>query len=282
VENIGELLKELRIKKGLSIEDIQEITKIRSRYIQAIEEGNLDKLPGQFYAKAFIKAYAEVVELDPAVLAEYQESIPTPKLDEIPIKANMNSMANSPSKLGKWFAVSLVYILIGLVLLFGYMLYVTHSSNPSEEDSRGNPFQDRMDVTQDDEETNPDHQAEPMPTDTPEKEEIKINKLTTETFKGRQKDAYEVLADPEEPINIQLKFTDRCWFSIKTGGYEGKEFLTGTKNAGEETEVFPLNNEEILIHLGNAAGADIFVNDQKIDVGEVSDPKYISIIRMNQ
>src|SRR5690625_791893 len=64
IMQIGETLKEARMEKGLSLDDIQEMTKIQKRYLMAIEQGNYESLPGRFYARAFIKEYAQAVGLD--------------------------------------------------------------------------------------------------------------------------------------------------------------------------------------------------------------------------
>ena len=50
---IGEKLKEARLKKNLTLTDVENITKIRARYIQALEEENFKILPGNVYIKGF-------------------------------------------------------------------------------------------------------------------------------------------------------------------------------------------------------------------------------------
>jgi len=62
---IGEQLKAARQSKNLSLDDIQNITKIQRRYLVAIEENNLSVLPGDFYVRAFIRQYALAVGLHP-------------------------------------------------------------------------------------------------------------------------------------------------------------------------------------------------------------------------
>ncbi|QGS68686.1 helix-turn-helix domain-containing protein [Oceanobacillus sp. 143] len=75
--DVGVRLKEARLEKGLSLDELQEITKIQKRYLVAIEEGNLSILPGKFYARAFIKEYATAVDLDSSeLLEEHKEEIP--------------------------------------------------------------------------------------------------------------------------------------------------------------------------------------------------------------
>ena len=53
--DIGDKLRSAREAKGLSIADIEKATKIQSRYLNAIEENDFDKLPGDFYVRAFIR-----------------------------------------------------------------------------------------------------------------------------------------------------------------------------------------------------------------------------------
>lgn len=61
---LGSLLKKAREEKGLSIDDIQNETKIRKKYLEAIEENNFDILPGKVYLKVFVKGYARKVGLN--------------------------------------------------------------------------------------------------------------------------------------------------------------------------------------------------------------------------
>lgn len=65
MNDLGEVLKKERLKKGLTLEDIQDITKVRIKYLKAIEDGNFDVIPAVVYTKGFIKSYAEAVGLDP-------------------------------------------------------------------------------------------------------------------------------------------------------------------------------------------------------------------------
>ena len=77
MNEIGEILKQARIEKGYTLDDLQQTTKIQKRYLQAIEDGNTDILPGRFYARAFVKQYADIVGLDGEQLLEehLQESV---------------------------------------------------------------------------------------------------------------------------------------------------------------------------------------------------------------
>ena len=52
-EEIGQYLKRVREEKGISLKTVAEETKIRVRYLQALEEGDYAALPGNVYARGF-------------------------------------------------------------------------------------------------------------------------------------------------------------------------------------------------------------------------------------
>src|SRR3990172_8580772 len=64
---IGEFLAENRRKQGKSIRDVEKATKIAGKYIEAIENNQFDAIPGNVYAKGFIRNYADFlgVEFEP-------------------------------------------------------------------------------------------------------------------------------------------------------------------------------------------------------------------------
>ena len=70
METIGEILKNAREKKGLTIEKLEEKTRIVARYIKALEDDEFDKLPGEIYIKGFIRNLSDKLSLDSKLLLE--------------------------------------------------------------------------------------------------------------------------------------------------------------------------------------------------------------------
>ncbi len=64
LQSLGDILRRRREDLGVSLEELQEQTKIRTRYLEALEAGDWDVLPGDVYARGFVRRYAESVNLD--------------------------------------------------------------------------------------------------------------------------------------------------------------------------------------------------------------------------
>src|ERR1700704_3575335 len=61
---LGEFLRQARERRGLTLQQISKETRIPWRHLDALEHDNLAAIPGGFYRRAEIRAYAEVVHLD--------------------------------------------------------------------------------------------------------------------------------------------------------------------------------------------------------------------------
>ena len=65
MEKLGAILYEARVAKNISLSDLEARTKIRSQYLAALEQGELDQLPGEVYVRGFLRSYAKAVGLAP-------------------------------------------------------------------------------------------------------------------------------------------------------------------------------------------------------------------------
>ena len=61
---IGNSLREARLRQGLEFPEIEQATKIRGKYLRALEEESFDVLPAQTYVKGFLRSYADYLGLD--------------------------------------------------------------------------------------------------------------------------------------------------------------------------------------------------------------------------
>ena len=63
-KSVGEILKAVRKKKGVEIADAEQETKVRAKYLEALEDGRYDILPGSVYTQGFLLKYADYLDLD--------------------------------------------------------------------------------------------------------------------------------------------------------------------------------------------------------------------------
>jgi len=67
---IGESLREARLRHNVDIGEVSDQTKIRAKYLRALENEEFDQLPGPTYVRTFLRTYAEYLGLDGALLVE--------------------------------------------------------------------------------------------------------------------------------------------------------------------------------------------------------------------
>ncbi len=75
-EELGAILRSEREKKNINITDAANQLKINSRYLQALEEGNVSALPHPAYVRGFIRSYAKLLGLDSDEIQEMLDSFP--------------------------------------------------------------------------------------------------------------------------------------------------------------------------------------------------------------
>src|SRR5574337_639621 len=73
---IGDILRETREARGHSLEDVEKATRIRAKYLEALEAEHFSVLPSATQARGFLRNYAQFLGLDAeAVLARYNEAV---------------------------------------------------------------------------------------------------------------------------------------------------------------------------------------------------------------
>ncbi|HEX8121965.1 MAG TPA: RodZ domain-containing protein [Solirubrobacteraceae bacterium] len=120
---IGATLRETRMRQRIDITDMEVRTKIRAKYLRALENEEWDLLPGPTYVKSFLRTYAEALGLDPKLLVEEyklrHERLDTGDLHPIrpPTARDHRRRSEPPRGVPRGAAVGVVLVLI-LALLF--------------------------------------------------------------------------------------------------------------------------------------------------------------------
>jgi cytoskeleton protein RodZ len=119
VFEIGPTLREARVRKRLTLQQVEEDTKIRCRYLQALEDEEFTVLPGQAYAKGFLQSYASYLGLDPRVfIEEFNSRHSDPEQDQLAGPSALRRPAHSRRTSGLvFFAVVAILVLASIYLL---------------------------------------------------------------------------------------------------------------------------------------------------------------------
>src|SRR5882757_5554300 len=73
---VGTILREARSRRKVELSEVEAATRIRVRYLRAIEDEEWDVLPGGVYTRGFIRTYASFLGLDgDRLVSDYRESI---------------------------------------------------------------------------------------------------------------------------------------------------------------------------------------------------------------
>ena len=116
VDGVGEFLRRERELRYISLDDVAERTKISRRYLEAIEEGQYDRLPGEIFVRGFIRSYAQFVGLDPEeTLLRYSHG--RMLQGEPPVRTERSSPGGRT-----WNERSLLWLLLAGVVLVGGVL----------------------------------------------------------------------------------------------------------------------------------------------------------------
>ncbi len=96
VKTVGELLRDARDERGLSIESIAKDICVRSSYLVAIEASDYDELPEKTFAVGFVRAYAMALKQDAkAIVAQFKEEY---GIEETPLALPVDTPLAQPSR----------------------------------------------------------------------------------------------------------------------------------------------------------------------------------------
>ena len=133
---IGDQLRETRMRNRIDITEVEAATKIRAKYLRALENEEWELLPGPTFVKTFLRTYADYLGLDARSLVEqYRARYERPSAQELtPFGTNLGARRARPRRpvFAPWMAVIAgVLVLIGALYLLGQ--WGSGDDNPGDE-----------------------------------------------------------------------------------------------------------------------------------------------------
>ena len=140
LKRIGNFIKEARLSKNQSIEELASDLKIGSHQLKAIEEGNEEVLPEKVFVKAMVRRISQKLKLDTEfIMNEFKTERQEIKIDEIveevAKKTNKTRQAKNLSPVGFWIFI-LISGLLGLIassLIFNLFSDSSQNQTPKQE-----------------------------------------------------------------------------------------------------------------------------------------------------
>ncbi|MEI2340346.1 helix-turn-helix domain-containing protein [Priestia megaterium] len=294
---LGQRLRQERESKGLSLEDLQKLTKIQKRYLLGIEEGNYEVMPGKFYVRAFIKQYCEAIGLDTdAIFEEYKSDIPSTQTEDMPQQlSRVRSRKEIPQHtkgVSKAYDYLPTVLVVAGVVVVGIIIWViaqnivsdknkeqANQEAPNSEVQQSNTQEETNETTAKNDNSKSEDEQSAADKKEQEKEKAEKEKAAKEKAEKEKKDSgkqeYKEVQKTGRSATYALSGTDAfnlevtstqadTWLDVKNG--KGNAFFSSILKKGE-TKEFDLTKEtEARVNIGYSPGVELKVNGKAVDL----------------
>ena len=281
MESLGTIFKQIRERNGITLEEIENATKIRTKYLKAIEEDKFDEIPGKVYAKGFVKSYARYLKIDqePVIIEMIEEIFgakpvapepapietpAAPKREEKHATAVKRPVHEQPiedkplnKKVSRIIGISALFVV--LLLAIGGIYSLVNGRDEPEDDLNN----DLNNIVVNDHENDNANNANTANNDNTDanqsngdntvvpKENTANNTQTVPKYDG--------LTMTISIVDIQPNNVDKCWLQVMA---DGKLLWEETLNEGASKTVTA--TDSIRVKAGNAGVVKITLNDHDL------------------
>lgn len=278
LDKIGAILREKRLEKGLTLEDVSKKTRLLVPYLRAIEEGNVEFFKNDLsYVSYYVRYYSTELGIDynsfkddiEATIYEYTKSLDVAEVRrnlEISNKIKDQSQKNSGKRKSvkvqtqrkrKRFDFSMIAFVATALIVVSLLVYVGVRYVPQW--LANDPIQEpepTPNIPDDGNDKDPDP-AVPVP---PVKE-ITVTKLNPTTYEIRN-------WSTDTPVDISLKIVNRSWIQLSVDGKVLDNPVSKIYESGETIHLSesPVANKEVLFHVGYMNNNEVYVNDKRIEL----------------
>ncbi|MGH9319610.1 MAG: RodZ domain-containing protein [Vicinamibacteria bacterium] len=228
--SLSERLRRERELRGISLKQISEETRIGVRFLEALEADKIDIIPGEFYRRSYLRAYARYLGLDEdRALNAYDFSRKDNGPSEEP-GPRLRDPAAPPTPLPNWVKWAVAALAIGASTILLLM-----ATPASRQDDAPAPSPSPAEGARED-------TASLLPP-----EELSPTPFPPEP------------ATLDGALRLELSVEESCWLEIEA---DGELVVSGLKDQGFRQEV--VARRELRLWLGNAGGVKLLVNDRPV------------------
>ncbi|MGA7954247.1 MAG: RodZ family helix-turn-helix domain-containing protein [Gloeobacterales cyanobacterium] len=265
----GAQLRQARERRDLSLDEVATRTRVQRRYLQALEEGTVDKLPEPVYARGYLKKYADFLGLDSAGIAE--RYFP---MAEIRKQGNSGPLLMPPSpKQTNWlgYTAGVVVAVLGLSTFFALRTNAPSTSAPVQASGKPEPSPLEKIVKG---AGAPIQSANPAPnnagTPTPAPNQVVANAPATQPASPQTQP---ILTPPsvtpvptaDRPVQVAVKVATDTWVRVSA---DGRTVFQGVLPKGAQRNWSA--KQSVKFRTGNAGG--ILVSHNQKAIGALGAP----------
>lgn len=293
MDEIGNILRDAREMKGLTVAQVQDEIRINADYLQALEEGQYHVLPTPVHVRGFLRNYARFLELDPEPLLErYETAGPHALVDQAahsssgqpaispdaplrarpdqpffePVNVNLNGDSAGSESTVRWVIIAALIVTIALAASRFVPLLM---GNGDGRDNLPQMIESIMRGAGDaEEQTTPTTPESNMPATTsepivPSERNNPAGAATDEAAAPPAGPTGQALPATMEEVALRLDITERTWVRVTVDG----EVVLEDQVTREDGPFEWLAQEEAQLLTGNAAG--VFVTINEIEIGKL-------------
>jgi len=230
VFEIGNSLREARLRQGLEIPRIEAETKIRGKYLRALEEEQFEVLPGETYVKGFLRTYADFLGLDGQLyLDEYNSRFAAAE------EVSLAQSAASPRRRQRRVESNFVVVALAGIVAVTVLVVVGLAGLGSDSDDNGTPLVDTS------------------------------GPPTTGASSAGTTTTGEEQAAEGAPARARLVLTavrGECFLQVRAGGVNGRLLYEGTVEQGQ-TQRF-LKYRRLWLDLDDPGNLNVKLNGRRV------------------
>ncbi|MHC2995723.1 MAG: helix-turn-helix domain-containing protein [Candidatus Atribacteria bacterium] len=264
MKDIGDFLRERREARGISLIEVEKDLKIRKKYLQALEEGNIDIIPGKTYIIGYLRNYSKYLGIDEeninSIIQTYK-SLEKRKYDLEDIKEENIFLKKKDKSIFKkrriLFPVKYVYLASFILIIFIGLLWINNSLKKAQDFPVPSPeIETKTDVIAEEKTNNIITLAE-------EYVETKTETLIKETLSP------ENVLISKMPI-LKIIANDNTWVKILS---KEEIIFEGILFKGEE--IFWQSDQSLNLITEYPAKIETYYNDEAIEINKGITNNYI-------
>ena len=263
--DIGQKLKEARIEKGYTLDDLQQITKIQKRYLIAIEDDDFAALAGDFYVRALIRPNAETVDLnadellaglgDAAGNTSAADNADASKPQAATTRREIlreQEGSSKPDGLEKFLSyLPTIIIVVVVVAILGSIYIVAwgnHKKNANQQ------IEDKTTSVVSSSSHKKAKKSSSGKSATKSSQKIKYVAGTSYTY---------TLSHAKKQNKIDFKVSGSSAWNAVTA--DGSQVWQGTLDNQSHVVTLPAGTKEVKINIGNSSATELTINGKKFD-----------------